>query len=138
MNAVLAIGRILFAYLFVMSGIGHLSKSEAMGGYAKYKKVPTAKLLVIVTGLMILVGGIFVALGIYADLGALLIAIFLIPTALMMHNYWKETTPEGKMTEMVGFNKDIALAGAALILFVLIGRHTDIGWHITAPLFNFR
>jgi len=138
MNAVLAIGRILFAYLFVMGGIGHLTKLVAMAGYSTYKKVPAAKLAVVVTGLMILFGGIFVALGIYADLGALLIAIFLIPTALIMHNYWKETTPEGKMTERVAFNKDIALAGAALILFVLIGRHTDIGWHITAPLFNLK
>lgn len=138
MNAILAIGRILFAYLFVMSGIGHLMKLEAMAGYAKYKKVPAAKLSVIVTGLMILFGGLSVALGIYADLGALLLAIFLLGAAFQMHNYWKETTPEGKMTEMVAFNKDIALAGAALILFVLIGRHTGIGWHITAPLFNLK
>ena len=138
MNAILAIGRILFAYLFVMSGIGHLMKLEAMAGYAKHKKVPVPQFFVPATGIAIILGGLGVALGIYADLGALLIAIFLLPTAFIMHNYWKETTPEGKMTEMVAFNKDIALAGAALILFVLIGRHTDIGWHITAPLFNLK
>lgn len=138
MNAILAIGRILFAYLFVMSGIGHLMKLEAMAGYAKYKKVPVPQFFVPATGIAIILGGLGIALGIYADLGALLIAIFLLPTAFIMHNYWKETTPEGKMTEMVAFNKDIALAGAALILFVLIGRHTGIGWHITAPLFNLK
>ena len=72
MNAVLAIGRILFALIFITSGISHLTKAEALTGYATYKKVPAAKLAVIVSGLMILVGGIYIALGIYADLGALL------------------------------------------------------------------
>jgi uncharacterized membrane protein YphA (DoxX/SURF4 family) len=70
-----------------------------MGGYAKYKKGPAAKLLVVATGSMLIIGGVFIALGIYADLG---------------------------------------LAGAALILFVLIGRHSGIGWHMTAPLFNLK
>ena len=79
MDVVLVIGRVLFALLFINSGIAHLTKLEAMTGYAKYKKVPAAKLGVIVSGLMILVGGLYVALGIYADLGALLIALFLIP-----------------------------------------------------------
>ena len=75
MDVVLVIGRVLFALLFINSGIAHLTKLEAMTGYAKYKKVPAAKLGVIVSGLMILVGGLYVALGIYADLGALLIAL---------------------------------------------------------------
>jgi putative oxidoreductase len=139
MNAVLAIGRILFAFIFVSSGVmGHLMKLDAMTAYAKYKKLPAAKLSVIVSGLMITVGGIFVALGIYADLGALLLVIFLIPTAFIMHNFWAETDPTAKQSEMSAFLKDIALAGAALIIFVLVGRHTPFGWHITAPLFNFK
>ncbi len=138
MNAVLAIGRILFALIFITSGIGHLTKVEQMTGYATYKKVPAPKLAVIVSGLMILAGGIYVALGIYADLGALLIAIFLIPTALLMHNFWKESDATAKMTARTGFFKDIALAGAALMLFVFIGRGADIGWHITSAFFSLK
>jgi len=34
------IGRILFAFMFLSSGINHLVKAEAMAGYAAYKKVP--------------------------------------------------------------------------------------------------
>jgi len=138
MNAVLAIGRILFALVFVRSGIMHLTKLEAMTGYAKYKKVPAAKFFVALTGVAIILGGLWVALGIYADLGALILALFALAAAFQMHNYWGETAPEGKMTESVAFYKDLALAGAALILFVVIGRHTDIGWHITSPFFNFK
>lgn len=138
MNVVLAIGRILFALLFIRSGISHLTKLGAMTGYAKYKKVPAAKFFVALTGVAIILGGLWVALGIYADLGALILAIFALAAAFKMHNYWGETTPEGKMNESVAFYKDLALAGAALILFVVIGRHSDIGWHITSPFFNFK
>ena len=74
MDTVLIIGRVLFALLFINSGITHLTKLQAMVGYATYRKIPAAKFYVIVTGLMILTGGLYVALGIYADLGALLIA----------------------------------------------------------------
>jgi putative oxidoreductase len=138
MNAVLLIGRILFAILFVRSGIAHLTKLEAMTGYAKYKKVPAAQFSVALTGVAIFLGGLGVALGVYADLGALILAIVCLAAAFQMHNFWAETTPEGKMNESVAFFKDLALAGAALILFALIGRHSDIGWHITSPLFNFK
>ena len=46
MDAVLVIGRILFAFIFITSGISHFAKLEAMTGYAKYKKLPAAKLSV--------------------------------------------------------------------------------------------
>ncbi len=137
MNAVLIIGRILFALIFINSGIMHLIKLDAMAGYATYKKVPAAKLSVAVSGLMILIGGLYVALGIYADLGALLIAIFLIPTAFLMHAFWKESDATAKQNEMNNFFKNLSIAGAALIIFVLVGSGANFGPHITGAFFNF-
>ena len=136
MNAVLVIGRVLFALIFINSGIAHLTKLEAMTGYAQYKKVPAAKLSVIVSGLMILVGGLYIALGVYADLGALLIALFLIPAAFLMHAFWKEGDATAKQNETIGFFKDLSLAGAALIIFALVATGTDFGPSITSAFFN--
>ena len=129
MNAVLVIGRILFAFLFITSGIAHFAKLEMMTGYAKYKKLPAAKLGVIGSGLTFLVGGILVVLGTWVDLGALLIAVTVILAALIFHQYWKETDANTKMQETMAFNKDLALGGAALILFALVagGLVTDFG-----------
>jgi uncharacterized membrane protein YphA (DoxX/SURF4 family) len=137
MDVVLVIGRVLFALLFINSGIAHLTKLEAMTGYAKYKKVPAAKLGVIVSGLMILIGGLYIALGIYADLGALLIALFLIPTSFLMHAFWKETDATAKQNESIAFFKNLAMAGAALIIFVLVSTGTDFGPSITSAFFSF-
>ena len=130
MSAIMLIGRILFALLFINSGINHFTKLEAMTGYAKYKKLPAAKLGVLLSGLMILAGGLFILLGIWADLGGLLIGVFGILAAFIFHNFWKETDATAKMNETIAFFKDLALAGAALIIFGLVAKHGDIafGW----------
>ena len=136
MDVVLVIGRVLFALIFINSGIAHLTKLEAMTGYAQYKKVPAAKLSVIVTGLMLVVGGLYIALGVYADLGALLLAIFLVASAFMMHNFWTIEDAQAKQNESISFFKNLALAGAALIIFVMVGTGVDFGPSITEGLFN--
>ncbi len=129
MAAILIIGRILFGALFVLSGIGHFAKLEAMVGYAKYEKLPAAKFGVLISGLFFLIGGIYIILGLWVDLGALLLAITLILAAFIFHNFWKESDATAKMNEQIAFNKDLSLAGAALILFALIasGTLTDFG-----------
>jgi putative oxidoreductase len=136
MDIVLVIARVLFALIFISSGISHLTKLEAMTGYAQYKKVPAAKFSVVLSGLMILIGGLYIAFGVYADLGALLLALFLIPTAFLMHAFWKETDPTAKQNETIGFFKDLSLAGAALIIFALVSTGTDFGPSITGAFFN--
>ena len=136
MDSVLIIGRVLFALLFISSGVSHLTKLEAMTGYAQYKKVPAAKFGVVLSGLMILLGGIYIAFGVYADLGALLIALFLIPTSFLMHAFWKETDATAKQNESISFFKNLALAGAALIIFALVATGTDFGPSVTGAFFN--
>ena len=138
MSTLLVIARVLFALLFISSGLSHLTKVEAMSGYAQFKKVPAPKLAVIVTGLMIILGGLYVALGVYADLGALLLAIFLLLTAFMMHNFWTITDPQAKQGETINFFKNLSLAGAALIIFVLVGQGVDFGPSITGAFFNLK
>jgi uncharacterized membrane protein YphA (DoxX/SURF4 family) len=91
-----------------------------MTGYAQYKKLPAAKFGVMASGLFFRVGGILIIIGTYIDLGALLIAITLVLAAVIFHNFWKETDANTKMQEQIAFNKDISLAGSAIMLFVLV------------------
>ena len=96
MNTVLLIGRILFALMFVSGGLNHLTKAEAMAGYAGFKKVPAAKLSVLISGVLLAAGGLSVILGVYADLGALVLAVLLILMALKMHDFWAQTDAQAK------------------------------------------
>ena len=101
MEIILFVGKALFSLLFISSGINHLKGADAMAGYAASKGVPAAKLMVQLSGLLILFGGVTVLTGYWADLGALAIALFTIVAALQMHQFWKETDPMGMMNETV-------------------------------------
>jgi uncharacterized membrane protein YphA (DoxX/SURF4 family) len=129
LEAILIIGRIFFGALWIGAGFAHFKNLEAMTGYAKFKKLPAAKLGVLASGLAFLIGGILIVIGTWVDLGALLIAITVILAALIFHQYWKESDANTKMQESMAFNKDIALGGAALILFALVagGLVSDFG-----------
>ncbi|GAB0102922.1 hypothetical protein JMUB6875_18930 [Nocardia sp. JMUB6875] len=137
MDVLVLIGRILFVLLFLSSGFGHLAQSKQMAQYAQFKGVPMPEVAVLASGVLLLAGALSVLLGVWADLGALLLFIFLLPTAFLMHAFWKETDAQAKQTEMISFNKDIALAGAALMLFAFFA-HTggDLGLTLTGPLFS--
>ncbi|CAB4815475.1 unannotated protein [freshwater metagenome] len=134
-DTILIVGRVLFALLFISSGISHFTKASAMTGYAQFKKVPMAKFSVYLSGLMILVGGVYIVLGFYADLGALLITLFLIPTSFLMHAFWKETDPTAKQNETISFFKNLSLAGAAMIIFALLRGGADFGSNVGTLLF---
>lgn len=136
MDVFVLIGRILFAFLFLGSAFGHLTQGKAMAGYVESRGVPLAKVAVPASGVVLLVGGLMVLLGVWADLGALLLVVFLVPTAVLMHAFWKETDSQSKQMEMIQFNKDMALAGAALMMFAFFAHVDDLGLTITGPLFS--
>jgi len=137
MDVLVLIARIVFAYLFLGSPIGHLTQSKAMAGYAASRKVPSPQLAVLASGVLILLGGLMVLLGVWGDLGALFLIVFLIPTAFLMHGFWKETDAQAKQMEMVSFNKDIALAGGALAFLVLFAyAGSDLALTLTDSLFS--
>jgi uncharacterized membrane protein YphA (DoxX/SURF4 family) len=137
MDLIVLLGRILLAALFLGSAFGHLTQTEGMAGYAQAKGVPSARIAVLVSGVLILLGSVMVLLGIWADLGALFLFIFLIPTAVLMHGFWRETDPQARQMEMIQFQKDVALAGAALLAFALFASAgDDLGLTITGPAFH--
>jgi hypothetical protein len=86
---------------------------------------------------MAVAGGLSVALGAWADLGALLILAFLLPVAFFMHAFWKETDEQAKANQMAHFMKNMAMAGAALVILYAYNQlQGDAGLSITNPLFG--
>jgi putative oxidoreductase len=126
MDWVLLIGRVLFIGIFLISGLTvHLLQWRHGVAYARVKGVPLPELLVPFSGLMAVVGAVLVALGLWADFGALLLAAFVFPVAFGMHAFWKESDATARMMEQVQFIKDVALGGAALSLFALFQQFGD-------------
>ena len=118
MDIVTLIGRILFSIIFLNSARSHLTKVSMLAPYAASKHLPAPKLMVVVTGLMLLVGGLSILFGLWVKVGATLLVLFLIPTAFIMHNFWTMADPMARGNDQAHFFKDIALAGGAFIFFV--------------------
>jgi putative oxidoreductase len=137
MDVVFLIGRILFVIPFLLSVQIHLVKREQGVQYARMYNVPLAELGVPLTGVIALAGGVSVLLGLWGDLGALLIAGFLFLITPFMHAFWREGDEMGKATQMAMFTKNFALAGGALVLFYVWNQlQGDAGLSLTDPLFD--
>jgi putative oxidoreductase len=108
------LGRFLFALIFIAAGPGHFSSGTIE--YAAAQGVPFASLAVPLSGVISILGGLSIVLGYRARLGAWLIVLFLIPTTLMMHNFWAVTDPQAQMTHQIMFMKNLSMLGGALLI----------------------
>lgn len=136
MDIVFLVGRVLLAAIFLLSAVGHFTQSKPMAQYAASKGVPAAEAGVILSGVIGLVGALSIVLGIWADLGALLLVLFLVPVSLFMHPFWKESDAQARQMEQINFLKNVGLIGGALILFYVVNQGQDIPAGITGPLFG--
>lgn len=119
MEIIFLVGRVLFGGFFMMNGFNHFAKVKDMTGYAESKKLPAPKISVYTSGAIIFLAGLGIVLGVYTALSLWLLAIFLIITAFKMHNFWNAQDPQTKMMEMINFTKNLALAGAALMMLMI-------------------
>ncbi|WP_227357249.1 DoxX family protein [Haladaptatus salinisoli] len=116
-------GRLVFGVLLGFMGLNHFTSLDGMSGYATAKGVPAPRLAIIVSGLMLILGGLAIALGVYPLVGAVVIALFFLGVTPVMHDFWTVDDPEQRQSEMTDFLKNATLFGAALVL-VAISRTT--------------
>ncbi|MET3879468.1 DoxX family protein [Chitinophaga sp. OAE865] len=114
MKIVPLLGRILFALIFLMSGLNHITGEGA--DYAAAAGVPAPGFLVPFAGLLALLGALSILLGYKVKYGAWLIVIFLVPVSLAMHNFWTVKDPMQQQMQMAMFMKNVAILGGALLL----------------------
>jgi len=113
-GAVVALGRLLFSAIFLMSSFGHFSAKTI--GYAASQGVPLARIAVPVSGLLALAGGLSVLLGYRATIGAWMLVLFLVPVTFMMHRFWGVADPQAAQMQMIMFMKNLSMLGGALLI----------------------
>jgi putative oxidoreductase len=112
--AVVLAGRVLFSFLFIKSSLGHFSSQTI--AYAASQGVPLASIVVPISGVLALAGGLSILLGYRARLGAWLIALFLVPVTFMMHKFWTVADPMMAQMQQIMFMKNMTMLGAALLI----------------------
>jgi putative oxidoreductase len=96
-----------------------------------------AELGVPLTGLMAVVGGLFVALGPWGRPGRAPDRRVPAAHTPLMHAFWRETEAMQQQLQMVDFMKNTGLLGGALALFYAWNQLPgEAGLSITDPLFG--
>ncbi len=107
-------GRQFFSIIFILSSAGHFKPPTVE--YAAHHGVPFAGLLVPLSGIVALAGGLSVLLGYQTRLGAWLLTLFLVPVTLVMHNFWAAPDVNAFQVERALFLRNVALLGGALLI----------------------
>ena len=114
MRSLVPVARLLFAAIFLMSAPGHFQAGTI--AYAAQQGVPFASVLVPLSGILAIAGGLSVLLGWHARVGAWLLVAFLVPVTLAMHAFWNVADPMPRMIQQAMFMKNLAMLGGALLV----------------------
>lgn len=87
-----------------------------MAQYAASKGVPTPELAVIISGALLVTGGLSVLFGMWPQLGAACLGLFLVGVTPVMHNFWDVPDPAQRMNEMAHLLKNMALLGGVMMM----------------------
>jgi putative oxidoreductase len=109
------LGRVLLALIFIMSGYGKITGWPGVVGAVEAKGLPIPMLFGAGAILAELGGGLLVALGFKARLGALMLIIFTVVTTIVFHNFWAYEGPDRQM-QMINFMKNLSMTGGLLLV----------------------
>ena len=115
MNLLAPIGRVLFAFIFVAAAPRHFT-AEGISHAADYG-VPFASLVVPLSGVLAIAGGLSVATGFKTKWGAWALVLFLVPITFTLHAFWNVNDDVVRHhVQQAMFAKNISMIGAALLL----------------------
>ena len=107
------IGRILLAFIFILSGYSKIGGFQQTAGYMASKGLPMAQVLLVLTIIIELGGGLMLLLGWRARWAAVAFFLWLIPTTLVFHAFWGIDAAQAQM-QQIQFMKNLAIMGGMM------------------------
>ncbi len=111
------LGRFLLSLIFIISGWNKIGGFESTAGYMASKGLPFTEILLVITIIIELGGGLMILLGWQARWAATAIFLFLIPVTLIFHPFWSFEGMEAS-SQFNSFFKNIAIMGGMVYIMV--------------------
>jgi len=112
--AIVFLGRLIFAAIFILAGPRHFLAQTI--GFAASQGVPLASIAVPLSGVLAILGGLSILLGYRAKVGAWLLVLFLVGVTPMMHRFWTVADPMMYQMQFAMFLKNVSILGGALLI----------------------
>jgi putative oxidoreductase len=110
------LARILLAFLFIyeaIDGLVFFDKTKAT--MTAYGLTWRQDLMLWFLIILMLVGGILVLIGYYANIGAFMLLMYWLPFTLIVYSFWNDPA-EFKRTHALYFMRNLAMCGGLLLL----------------------
>jgi putative oxidoreductase len=109
------LGRILICWIFIYSAWGQIVEFNFWAGRATQAGLPLGHVAIIASITIQMLGGIAVLLGAEARIAGWALFLFLIPTTLTFHQFWK-LSGAAATPQINNFNRNIAIMGGLLFI----------------------
>jgi putative oxidoreductase len=106
------IGRFLLSVIFIIAGAKKIFGFAGTAGYMASKGLPMSEVLLVLTIIIELGGGLMILLGWKARGAATAIFLFLIPVSVIFHPVWADAA------EFNSFFKNLAIMGGMMYIMV--------------------
>lgn len=114
-HALVLLGRVLMAWLFIPAGFGKIADFSGAVGYAASASLPFPEVGVGLGLLVELLGGIFLLVGWMTRPAALALAFFTLVASFFFHAYWALPADQAMVPQLL-FSKNMAVIGGLLVL----------------------
>ncbi len=108
------VGRTLLALVYLLSGVGKIFNWEGTRQFMEFAGMPLIPLFLIGAIVLEVGGSLSVILGLRARFGALMLAVFTIPTTLIFHNFWAEGVDT--QIQIAMFMKNLSMMGGCVLI----------------------
>jgi putative oxidoreductase len=112
-NSTALAGRILLALIFILSGFGKITQFAGTAAYMASKGLPFTDVLLVLTIVIELGGGLLIAIGWKARWAAAAFCLFLIPVTLVFHNPAGLDAAQAQQ-QMINLLKNVSIMGGML------------------------
>lgn len=107
---------ILLGLFFLINGINHFYNTDVLKKYAEKKGLFSAKLMVQLSGILLLLGGLSLVSGIFTIYGIIGLCLFLITATFTIHRFWSEKDRNNRLNESMHFTKNLVILAELIYL----------------------
>lgn len=131
------IARVLYAAVFIIAPLQVLASYGSIAAAPPLRRVPAPRIMVPAMSIVSILGAALVILGLWPDLGVILIMVFLIPVTFTMHAFWTVADPVQARAKRDAFLLNLCALGGGLLLFWVVNQtqHVPAALHST-PFFS--
>ncbi|WER48934.1 DoxX family protein [Cupriavidus sp. WKF15] len=113
-----SVGRALLGSLFLISGFLKMGSFAGYSAWIASAELPLPNLLLVLTILIEIGGGFALISGWNARWGALLLALFLVPTTVIFHGFWRADSAD-VINQINHILKNVSILGGMLVVFTV-------------------